>query len=153
MSSTMTDELQTLDSEAINALLRSELAAVEVYTQVMGLFVNDVVIDELQRIRTEHRRAVRRLRDHLVELGVKPVDECGSWGTFSHGAVGAASLGPATVLAMLRQGEERGITAYEGIMESSELYPHCLRIIQAELIPACRRHVEELNSLLGGANR
>jgi hypothetical protein len=139
-------------AEAVNGLLQSELAAVEVYTQAMGLFVDDSMIAELQRIRAEHRRSVRHLRDHLVDLGVHPADGGGTWGTFGRQASAAKALGPATVLAMLQQGEESSITEYEAVLEDAELRLDCLRTIQAELLPACQRHVEELNRLLGGAD-
>jgi hypothetical protein len=150
MNGTM-DGLQTFDAEAVNALLRRELAAVAVYTQALAIFGNEAVIAELQRIRAEHRRAVCHLRDGLVAGGAPPADGGGVWGAFGSESAGAKALGPATVLAMLRQGEESGITEYEAALEGAELHPDCLRAIQAELLPACRRHVEELNRLLGGA--
>jgi hypothetical protein len=150
MNGTM-DDLRTFDAEAVNALLRNELAAVEVYTQALALFGDDALIAELQRIRAEHRRAVCHLRDHLVDLGTRPADGGGVWGAFGSESAGAKAHGPATVLAMLRQGEENGITEYEAVLEGAELHPDCLRAIQADLLPACRRHVEELNRLLGGS--
>lgn len=145
-------EPRARDAESVNALLRSELAAVDVYTQVLAIFKDDAVIAELQRIRAEHRRSVRHLRDLLVEFGIQPADGGGEWGTFGL-APGAKALGPAAVLAILRQGEETSITEYAGVIEEGELHPDYLRVLQAEIVPACRRHVEELNRLLGGANR
>lgn len=149
----MTDEPRTCAAEAVNALLQSELAAVEVYTQALAIFVDDAVITELQRVRADHRRSVRHLRDHLVDVGVQPADGGGTWGAFSLQTGGAKALGPATILAMLRQGEESAATEYEAAVEGAELHSDCLRAIQAELLPACRRHVEELNRLLGGTDR
>jgi hypothetical protein len=148
-----TDELRACAAEAVNALLRSELAAVDVYTQALAIFVDDAVIAELQRIRAEHRRAVRHLRDNLVGLGVHPTDDGGTWGAFGTRVAAAKALGPATILAMLQQGEESSITEYEAALEEAELQLDCLRTIQAELLPTCRQHVEELNRLLGGAGR
>jgi hypothetical protein len=58
--------------------------------------------------------------------------------------------GPAMALAVLRQGEEQGITGYESALENAGLDSDCRRRIRSALLPACRKHVEQLNLLLGG---
>jgi len=146
-----TDETPPLDTATLNTLLSSEITAVEVYTRVLETFEDDLVITDLQRIRDEHRRSVRELRDHIVGLGLTPV---------GHGAGGVSSIpgapdqqnavGPAVALAVLRQGEEQGINGYVAALENDGIQPDCLRTIRSELLPACRKHVEELDRLLGG---
>ncbi|MBN9121724.1 MAG: DUF2383 domain-containing protein [Planctomycetes bacterium] len=139
------------DIDALNALLRGETAAVETYTQALHAFDDLLVIADLQKIRDEHSRAVRELRDHVIQFGGQPIEGTGPWGTFTATVTGAAeALGPATVLAALRQGEEHGINEYEAALENEHIHPDCQRAIRADLLAACRKHVEELNRMLGG---
>jgi len=149
MNTTLTDE-QTSDTETLNALLRSEMSAVETYTEAMGKFNDQLVIADLQKIRDEHSRAVRELRDHVVRSGGRPSDGPKAWGVFISAIGGEKSaVSPATVLAALRQGEECSMSEYEAALEK-EMHPDCQRMIRTDLIMACRNHVEELNRLLGG---
>ncbi len=81
--STALDELHTCDTGALNLLLQSEMSAVETYTHAMGQFDDPALIGDLQKIRDEHSRAVRELRDHVVTYGGVPADSAGVWGTFT----------------------------------------------------------------------
>lgn len=148
--STATHETMTCDTDALNSLLRGELSAVETYTQAMSKFDDLEVVAELQKIRDEHSRAVRELRDHVITFGGVPAESSEVWGTFTATVTATAkALGPATVLAALRQGEEHGIGAYEDALHNEDIHPDCHRMILSDLLPACRRHVEGLNHLLG----
>jgi len=148
--STATDEPMTCDTEALNSLLRGELSAVETYTQAVSKFDDAQVISELQKIRDEHSRAVRELRDRVILFSGTPAESSAVWGTFTAAVTATAKvLGPATVVAALRQGEEHGISAYEDALHNPEIHADCHRMILTDLLPACRKHVEELNHLLG----
>jgi len=148
--STATHEPQTCDTDALNSLLRGELSAVETYTQALGKFDDHALIADLQKIRDEHSRAVRELRDHVIMFSGQPAEGSGPWGTFTAAVTATAkAMGPATVLAALRQGEEHGISAYEDALHNPDIHPDCHRMILTDLLPACRKHVEELNHLLG----
>ena len=150
MNTTMHDPL-TCDTHALNALLRGEMAAVETYTQVLGTSDDQEMIADLQKIRDEHSRAVRLLRDHVVRFGGNPVESPGPWSAFAAVVTGATKgIGPCTALAALRQGEEHGISEYESALENEGINPECHQLMRTDLLPACRKHVEELNSLLGG---
>jgi hypothetical protein len=140
-----------IDTALLNTLLRNEMTAVEAYTQVMCVFEDEFVIADLQRIRDEHHRSVRELRDHVACLGLALADASmpASGEAFAVTAPTHADS-PATALALLRQGEEQGITEYEAAVESDGIHPDCLVVIRTSLLPACRRHVEELDRLLGG---
>lgn len=144
-------EPTTCDPESVNALLRGEQSAVETYTQAMGKFEDQELIADLQKIRDEHSRAVRVLRDQVIGLGGVPSEGTGLWGTFAALVTGTAKvIGPATALAALRQGEEHGVSEYESALENEQVHSECHRLIRTDLLPACRRHVEELNRLVGG---
>jgi hypothetical protein len=94
---------------------------------------------------------VRELRDQLVGLGLQlDASKTSAHEASKHHSRPANVAGPAMALAMLRQGEEQGITGYEAALENNRIHPDCLRTIRATLLPACRKHVEQLNSLLGG---
>jgi len=145
------DHPHECDTDGLNALLRGEMSAVETYTQALGQFDDLLVIADLQKIRDEHSKAVRELRDRVIEFGGHPAESTGPWGTFTAVVTTAAkAIGPATVLAALRQGEEHGISEYEAALENEHVHPDCHRQIRADLLPACRKHIEELNRLLGG---
>jgi len=148
------DEQQTSNTEALNALLRGELSAVETYTHAMGTFDDEFVIADLQKIRDEHSRAVRELRDQVIRFGGNPPHHSEPWGEFASAvADGAHVTGPATALAALRLGEEHGASEYETALENADVPPDCQRMIRMDLLSACRKHVEELNRLLGGMDR
>jgi hypothetical protein len=75
--------------------------------------------------------------------------------------VGRVRLGPrrqgdrssATALAALRQGEEHRVNEYAVALESADIHPGCQNLVRADLLPACHKHIEELDRLLGGMNR
>ena len=150
MNSTFHDPLAS-DTHSLNALLRGEMAAVETYTQALATSADQEMIADLQKIRDEHSRAVRLLRDHVVRFGGVPTDSPGPWSAFTAATPGGAKvICPTTVLAALRQGEEHGISEYESALGNEDINPECQQLMWGDLLPAARRHVEELNSLLGG---
>jgi hypothetical protein len=138
------------DTETLNHLLQGEVSAVETYTQALNRFDDLEVISELQMVRDDHSRAVRALRDQIIQLGATPTDDAGMWGSFGVTHHGESEISPATVLAILCQGEEHGIREYEAALERSELQLESQRLICSKLLPGCRAHVEKLNALLGG---
>jgi len=148
---TSTQHNQACDTEALNSLLRGEAAAAETYTQAMGKFDDQQVLATLQRIRDEHGRAALVWRDRLTQFGGAPADEPGAWGTFASSAADAAKvIGPCVVLAALKQGEEQGVAQYEATLENQDVHPDCHQLIRTDVLPACRKHVAELDRLLGG---
>jgi len=149
--STAAYEPLTGGTDALNALLQTELSAVETYTHAIGLFDDPMVIGELQKIRDDHRRAERELREQVVLVNGVPASTPGKWAAFAAAsAPGSKALGCATVLATLRQGEEHALGAYEDALGHEDLHPDCHRLIGGDLLPAIRKHVDELNRLLGG---
>jgi len=146
-----TDREHECDIDALNLLLRGEMAAVETYTQALGKFDDLNVIADLQKIRDEHSKAVRELRDLVVEFGGRPAESTGPWGTFTTAVTTTAkAIGSATVLAALIQGEEYGISEYDAALENEHIPSDCQRAIRTDLLPAGRKHIDELNRLLGG---
>ncbi len=138
------------DPDALNALLRGELSAVETYDLAMGRFEDQHVLADIQRIREEHARAVVLLREQVTRSGGAPPAAPGPWSAFA-ALVGDApgAVNPAPALSALRQGEEHGVNGYEDALKNDAIDAGCKDLIRAELLPRGRRHVVELNRLLG----
>jgi hypothetical protein len=97
----------TCDIDALNVLLRGEVAAVETYDQVIARFAGQPQAIELQRIRDEHTESAAVLRKRVRHSGGDPAERSGIWGKVTAAITGTAKiLGPATALATLQQGEE-----------------------------------------------
>jgi len=139
------------DTDALNSLLRGELSAVETYDQAMTKFEDPTVLTDLLEIREAHAHAGVRLREQVVRFGGTPSNSSGPWGTFAAAVTGTAKvLGPGTALAALKQGEEHGINEYDEALANEDVNPECKELIRADLLPRCRRHVAELDRLMGG---
>ncbi len=142
---------QATDIDALNSLLRGELSAVETYTQALEKFDAPLVVSELKTLRGEHTRAARALSEHVSRFGGAPSEGSGAWGAFTAAVNGVAKvIGPSTVLAALREGEEIGIGQYESALGNEDLHPDCHQMVKTELLPACRAHAEKLDALIAG---
>lgn len=144
----MNDKSQSCDVDALNKLLRGELSAVETYDQAIAKFENKSGASDLRRIRDEHQRAAGALRDRVSRFGGQPSTDSGAWGTFAGAVTGAAKvLGPDTVLATLKKGEQHGISEYEEALNNKDVNAECKEMIRSDLLPKCRTHVAELERL------
>jgi len=138
----------TCDVDALNKLLRGELSAVETYDQAIGKFENKPGANDLRRIREEHDRAAGEIRNRVAQFGGKPSESSGAWGTFATAVTGAAkAMGPETVLAALKKGEEYGISEYEEALNNKDVNAECKELFRSDLLPKCRTHVSELDRL------
>ena len=138
----------TCDVDALNKLLRGELSAVETYDQAIGKFENKPGANDLRRIREEHNRAAGEIRNRVAQFGGKPSESSGAWGTFATAVTGAAkAMGPETVLAALKKGEEHGISEYEEALNNKDVNAECKELFRSDLLPKCRTHVSELDRL------
>lgn len=149
----MTFDPRNCDTDTLNALLRAEMGAVDAYTRALGNFDDERVIADLQKIRDEHARAVRELRDEVVRFGGKPAVSAGPWPAFVSNRTDARVIGQATALTALREGEEHGMSEYEAALANDDVHPECQSAIRTHLLAACQKHIEELNRLLDGMNR
>jgi len=159
------------DREQLNSLLRGELAAVETYEQAIPKFEDDATmqaltrfasgaaqrlpesqlrdaatVQALTRIAGDHRTSSSMLRDSILSIGGEPDKSSGVWGSFAKTVTGAAKiLGPQTVLAALREGEEHGIVEYDKAINNAELSSDCLTMIRGDLLTLCQKHLPVLN--------
>ena len=145
---------ETRGSETLNNLLRSEMSAVEAYDRAMARLEDQQVLADLQTIRDEHARAVDLLREQVTDLGAEPCDCTGPWSTVAAAVTGVSgntgAISPATALWALCQGEERAVNEYEDALKHDGLTADGKQAIRLELLPRLRRHLDELNRLMGG---
>ena len=140
----------------MNSFLRGEISAAETYRmaidKVADSEANASNLGLLREMQEEHGRAAQALRDRIRELGGEASDSSGAWGAWAKFTQGTANLfGDASSLKALKEGEEHGLKDYsEGLddidMTSAEL-------VQNQLMPAQRRHINLLDQLIDSAGR
>jgi hypothetical protein len=137
------------DIDALNALLRGEVAAVETYDQVIAKFDGQPQAVELQRLRNEHEQAAAVLRERVRHFGGDPAEGSGLWGKLTAAITGTAQVfGPATALGTLKQGEEYGIGQYENALNDPEIDTEDKDLIRYRLLPRCMCHVSDLDRMI-----
>jgi hypothetical protein len=151
MKSTNGHQHSVTDIETLNCLLRCQLAAVETYDRAIDKFEDPHVLADLHAIREEHLQAEILLREKVLQLGGEPVEASEPWGACA-AAINAAEkvMGPATALAALRQGEEHSINEFEDSLKHENIDLDCKNLIRSNLLPISRKHIAELNRLMGG---
>lgn len=138
------------DADAVNALIRDELAAVETYRQAMDKF-GGATAAELRRLENDHERAVALLQEKVAEKGVEPATSSGAWGAFAKTVEGTAKLlGKTAALKALKEGEEHGIKDYEAALEDDSVPADVRALIQTHLLPQTKAHVPVLDRFLHG---
>jgi hypothetical protein len=139
------------EAEALKTLLLSEMAAVEAYETAMSRLRDHHVLAGLEKIRDEHGRAVTALRSHGTGPDARPRESAGPWSTVAVAVNGTAGIiSTTTALWALCQGEERAINEYENALAHDGLSAESKQLIRIELLPRARRHLDELNRLMGG---
>jgi Domain of unknown function (DUF2383) len=138
-------------TDILNSLLQGQLAAVETYDQALIRFEDPHLLADLQLIREEHVQAEILLREKVLELGGEPVDFSGPWASCTAALAGETkATGPATALAALRQGEEHSVNELEEALKHENINFDCKDLIRISLLPTIRKHVADLNRLMGG---
>lgn len=137
--------------EALNELLRGEMAAVESYDQAIAATTADVALQaDLRTCRASHAERVTRLRAIIVQLGGKPSEGSGPWGAFAKLAERTASaLGARAAIAVLEEGEEHGLEAYQKNLKKLEGDTRLL--VMTQLLPAQRRTHAALLAIHGAS--
>jgi len=144
----------TCDIDALNALLRGEVAAVETYDQVIAKFAGQPQAVELQRLRDEHTESAAVLRERVRHFGGDPAEGSGIWGKVTAAITGTAKiLGPAMALATLKQGEEYGIGQYENALCDPEIDSDDKDLIRHRLLPRANAHVADLDRMINAVKK
>jgi hypothetical protein len=147
-------ETVVCDIDALNALLRGEVAAVETYDQVIAKFDGQPQAVELQRIRDEHNDTAAVLRERVRHFGGDPAEGSGLWGKVTAAITGTAKVfGPAAALGTLKQGEDYGIGRYENSLADPEIDTEDKDLIRFKLLPRCHSHVAALDRLIASVKK
>jgi CBS domain-containing protein len=137
-------------AEAVNALIKDELAAVESYRQAVGR-LHGPAIAELRRLENEHERAAALLQQAVAERGIEPALTAGAWGVWSRLVESAAAMmGETAAIKALKEGEEHGVRDYERALKDGTLSSDVRALIQTELLPSTRGHIPALERYLSG---
>jgi demethoxyubiquinone hydroxylase (CLK1/Coq7/Cat5 family) len=129
----------------LNALLRGELSAVETYEQAI-VKTTDNPIPELALNRDCHARRVRVLSEAVRANGGRPDATSGVWGTIAEAVTGgAAVLGRSAIIAILEEGEDRGLKDYR--QASGMVDEETQREIEQDLLPAQKRTHKRMSLL------
>ena len=144
----------TCDIDALNALLRGEVAAVETYDQVIAKFAGQPQAVELQRLRDEHTEAAAVLRERVRHFGGDPAEGSGIWGKLTAAITGTAKIfGPAAALATLKQGEEYGIGQFENALTDPEIDRDDKDLIRYRLLPRSNGRVPDLERMIAAVKK
>ena len=145
---TPASDIRKNDLDTLNLILRGEISALETYASAMKKFTDEPTLTELSRLHGEHQETVSMLRDRVVELGGQPSEGSGWWGTFTTALVGGSKLlGPQTVLATLKQGEEHGTGEYQRAIADPKISSDLKAKFSTELAK-CHTHVSALETLI-----
>ena len=140
--------------EELNSLLRGEIAAAETYRMAIDKAADDPQgnVGLLREIQEEHGRAAQGIRDRIREMGGEASDSSGAWGAWAKVVQGTMNLfGDASSLTALKEGEEHGLKDYEQAVRNVDSSSG--QLIQNQLIPAQRRHIDLLEQLIHSVGR
>jgi uncharacterized protein (TIGR02284 family) len=140
--------------EQLNSLLRGEISAAETYRMAIDKVAADASQNAglLREIQEEHGRAAQGIRDRIREIGGDPTDSSGAWGAWAKTVQGTMNLfGDASSLKALKEGEEHGLNDYQRAIKDVD--PTSAQLLQNQLIPAQRRHIDLLDQLINSVGR
>jgi rubrerythrin len=136
--------------DALNLVLRGEMAAIETYRQAIEKAGNEAG-DDLQALQRDHRDAAGAIYQHIQKHGGEPAKGAGAWGAFAKAMEGTAKLfGNVTALAVLKEGEEHGVGLYGDTLAKPALDDDCRKLL-GELLAKQRQHGAVLERLIAAA--
>jgi demethoxyubiquinone hydroxylase (CLK1/Coq7/Cat5 family) len=120
---------------ALNALLRGELSAVEIYRYTLDRLSHPRFRAGLDDCMQAHARRVQLLRRRIQALGGIPTRSAGAWGMLvASSGVMADLLGTTGALALLELGETHGRAVYQ--RKLAKLDAHTRAFVEAQLLPS-----------------
>jgi hypothetical protein len=142
----MSTTTKTVD--ALNALLRGELSAVETYRMALEKAKTDNVVAVMSECMQCHDKRANKLRNLVVSEGGEPTKDAGAWGAFAKAVEGgAAILGEKAALGSIKEGEDHGIELYKS--EVKHIEGPTLSVVQSELCPAQEKTQHAIAALVG----
>lgn len=133
---------------ACNKLLRGEISAIETYQQALEKFTDSPHRGTIEGILDDHRKSADALRKHIADMGGVADTDSGLWGGFAKAVEGAAKLmGDSPATAVLKQGEEHGISEYKEAINNPEVMADAKVMYRDTLIPRLQKHIAVLESI------
>lgn len=120
--------------DALNELLRGELAAVETYNQALTILKESEARQDLRECQSSHQGRVLRLRAEILDRGGDPAETSGAWGFFANLVEkGAKVVGPGTAVSALEAGEDHGLKEYQQVLPTLDMPARS--VVSADLYP------------------
>jgi uncharacterized protein (TIGR02284 family) len=133
------------DIKRLNSLLRGERSAVETYEQCIEKVDGGPLVQHLSTLKSSHAARVQKLSSVIMQLGGRPEDSSGAWGTFAKLVEGGAkAFGQKAAIAALEEGEDHGKKEYEDL---EDLSPTTRQFVEMELLPEQQRTHDALSHL------
>ncbi|HEY9732199.1 MAG TPA: PA2169 family four-helix-bundle protein [Drouetiella sp.] len=107
--------------DKLNGLLKGEISAVETYRQALEKITDPAIVKELECAKTCHSGRVAELTSKVQNAGGKPAESSGAWGAFAKMMEGGAKIaGDKAAIAVLEEGEDKGLADYKDLLEDSD---------------------------------
>lgn len=128
--------MQPIDQ--LNSFLRGEISSVETYRQALDKVKTQTIRTQLQSVERDHQQRVELIRQRIVQLGGKPSEGSGAWGSWAKLVEGsAAALGETSAVDALETGEDHGLDDYRRDLD--KLDADTRRFVEQDLLPAQQR--------------
>lgn len=141
----MATDFTTTAVDQLNSLLQGELSALETYRQVLEKVEDARVKQVLKGCHMSHSKRVDTIVEKIVALGGRPAENSGVWGAFAKMMEGGAKVfGDKAAIAMLEEGEDKGLADYRKLVSDPDLY---VRELAADLISDQEATHEKMRNL------
>ncbi len=141
----MATDVTTTAVDKMNCLLQGELSALETYRQAFEKVEDPRAKDVLMQCHMCHSRRVDAIVEKIVSLAGKPAENSGAWGSFAKLLEGGATVfGDRAAIAMLEEGEDKGLADYRKLASDPDLY---VRELAADLISKQEATHEKMRNL------
>lgn len=133
--------------EKLNEFLSNELSAVETYRQCIEKVSASSTTQTLRELQQSHATRAGQLKERITALGGKPVDSSGAWGSFAKMMEGGAKMfSEKSALAMLEEGEDKGLSEYR--KDREELDASSRSFVAGTLLPEQQRSHDQLRGII-----
>ncbi|CAN5201115.1 hypothetical protein BH11CYA1_BH11CYA1_32120 [soil metagenome] len=131
--------------DKMNGLLQGELSALETYRLALEKVEDRRAKDVLLECHMCHSKRVDSIVEKIVSLGGKPSENSGVWGSFAKLMEGGATVfGDKAAVAMLEEGEDKGLADYKKLQADPEMH---VRELAADLASAQNGTHEKMRNL------
>lgn len=104
--------------EQLNKLLEGEISAFETYSKAIEKMDDQSVKSILQENYECHSERIQQLTEAVQKLDGTPAKGSGVWGAFVNLLEsGATIIGGQATIAILEEGEDKGVTSYKAMFE------------------------------------